>query len=199
MKFLILAILSLGLWGETTLNAGRTTIDDQTIAWDAPVFVLQGGCRGIRTDSRGDGIFGASRGSGRHTGVDWYAPNGTNILSPWPGVVEASVARASGGAGQFIQIRHTNGLTTKYAHLSQRFVSTGQQVTAGQAIGQVGDSGNAGHRHTHDHLHFALLLEGRPVNPAQPGFFECQSYAATSVPGERTPGVPVCETATNCP
>lgn len=197
MKFLLSILFFMGISGETTRSGsggsqGRVT---------RPQFILEGGCRGIRADSRGDGAFGSVRdgGSSRHNAIDWYAPIGTNIVSPWPGRVEASKPRGSGGAGGFIQILHTNGLTTTYSHLSERLVRTGATVQAGQAIGKVGKTGNAGHQHTHPHVHFAFKRGRSAIDPTNPSYFSCGSYASRSVASKRTPGIPVCRTATGCP
>ena len=59
--------------------------------------------------------------------------------------------------GQYIIINHNNGYYTMYAHLSARYVSIGQNVSIGQEIGAMGQSGYA----TGTHLHFGLF-QGYP-------------------------------------
>ena len=52
-----------------------------------------------------------------HTGVDWAAPIGTPILAAGDGTVE--MVGREGGYGNYIRIRHANGFTTAYGHLSR--------------------------------------------------------------------------------
>lgn len=63
--------------------------------------------------------------------------------------------------GYCIDITHSNGYLTRYAHLSKINVSKGQYVSQGQAIGKVGNSGNS----TGPHLHFEIRLNGSTKNP----------------------------------
>lgn len=205
LRIPLLSLFALSLMGflETTRTV---TLNGKEHSIKKPTFPLEGGCRGIRADSRGNGIYGQLN-TRRHNAVDWYAPVGTEIKSPWPGRVEASKPRGSGGAGGFVQIKHDNGFTTKYAHLKKRFVKTGDIVTAKQPIGTVGKTGNAKHRHTHPHLHFQLIFQRRSVNPTNPNLFRCHSYAKISDPEERLPNinrngekqVVVCKKETRCP
>jgi murein DD-endopeptidase MepM/ murein hydrolase activator NlpD len=70
-------------------------------------------------------------------------------------------AGAQGGYGLTVVVEHDSGIRTRYAHLSELAVRTGDVVARGQDIGQVGSSG----RSTGPHLHFEVLEGGRPVNP----------------------------------
>ncbi len=63
--------------------------------------------------------------------------------------------------GYCIDIQHSSGYLTRYAHLSKINVSKGQYVSSGQAIGKVGNSGNS----TGPHLHFEIRLNGNTKNP----------------------------------
>lgn len=94
-----------------------------------------------------------------HTGVDFAATKGTQIYAYKSG----TVVRASwnGGYGKCIEIQHSNGVKTRYAHCSGFNVSVGQQVTQGQLIGFVGSTGNS----TGPHLHFEIMINGSFVNP----------------------------------
>ncbi|MEU8438551.1 LysM peptidoglycan-binding domain-containing M23 family metallopeptidase, partial [Streptomyces sp. NPDC029216] len=93
---------------------------------------------------------GAMWSSGYHTGVDFIASTGTTVRAVGAGTV---VSAGWGGAyGNEVVIRHADGKYSQYGHLSQLNVSTGQTVTAGQAIGLSGATGNV----TGPHLHFEI-------------------------------------------
>lgn len=96
-----------------------------------------------------------------HTGIDWSGPTGTPIIAAGNGTIEFSGRR--GDYGNFISIRHANGYTTHYAHMS-RFapgMSAGTKVRQGQLIGYVGTTGLS----TGAHLHFEVLINNRFVDP----------------------------------
>lgn len=94
-----------------------------------------------------------------HTGIDFAATKGTSILAYKSG----TVTRASwnGNYGMCIEIQHSNGEKTRYAHCSGYNVSVGQTVSQGQVIGYVGSTGNS----TGPHLHFEIMINGSFVNP----------------------------------
>ena len=98
---------------------------------------------------------------GRHTGLDFAAPRGTDVRAARTGTVV--VAGWEGSYGNRIEIRHSDGTVTTYSHLSEIGVGVGEQVAAGQAIGAVGATGNA----TGTHLHFEVLTPaGSFIDPA---------------------------------
>jgi len=66
-----------------------------------------------------------------------------------------------GGYGYAVQIDHGNGYATTYAHMSQINVSVGQNVTQGQVIGLMGNTG----RSFGTHVHFVIQYNGQYVNP----------------------------------
>ena len=72
-------------------------------------------------------------------------------------------AEWSGGYGNLVEIRHSDGYRTRYAHNSEYLVKPGDLIRKGQVIAKVGRSGRA----TGAHLHFEVLADGRPVNPLQ--------------------------------
>jgi murein DD-endopeptidase MepM/ murein hydrolase activator NlpD len=92
-----------------------------------------------------------------HNGVDFAAPVGTRLLSAAAGVVQGTgdTDSACRGAsyGKWVLIRHNNGLTTLYAHLSAISVSPGQAVSRGDIIGLSGNTGYS----TGPHLHFSVF------------------------------------------
>lgn len=96
-----------------------------------------------------------------HTGVDIDGFNleGSSIVAADSGTVIK--AEWYGGYGNCVIIDHNNGYQTLYGHLSSIYVSTGQAVSAGSAVGGVGSTGSA----TGTHLHFEMFSNGGRVNP----------------------------------
>lgn len=97
----------------------------------------------------------------QHTGVDLPAAEGTPVPVVKDGVVIAAGER--GGYGNAIEVRHADGTSTLYAHLSGLAATRGDQVRAGETVGFVGQTG----RSTGPHLHLELRREGHPVDPGQ--------------------------------
>ncbi len=117
-------------------------------------------------------------GGRRHQGTDIISPRGTEVLAPADGTI-TGMGR-SRLSGYYIRIDHGHGWATTYMHLNNDNYGTddgdggtwtafyptlmeGDEVTAGQVIGYVGDSGNA--EGTIPHTHFEVKYEGRKVNP----------------------------------
>lgn len=94
-----------------------------------------------------------------HTGVDLCKPVGSPIYAAADGVV--SFVGWSSGYGKLIRVRHSGNRETYYAHLSEFYVSAGESVGRGQALGEVGMTGWT----TGPHLHFELRVGGSPINP----------------------------------
>jgi murein DD-endopeptidase MepM/ murein hydrolase activator NlpD len=104
-----------------------------------------------------------SRGfGGGHAGIDidgYCCPNAA-IVAAHGGVVTFA-GGGGNGYGLYVDIRRSDGLLTRYAHLSRISVSQGQSVSGGQQIGIIGATGNA----TGIHLHFEVRVGGSPVDP----------------------------------
>lgn len=94
-----------------------------------------------------------------HNGLDLAAPQGTPTYAAEAGTV--LYARWSDSAGNWVVIRHDNGLVTKYMHHTSYTVREGQYVQKGQQVGYVGNTGNS----FGAHLHFQVELNGVPVDP----------------------------------
>ncbi|MBI2056236.1 MAG: peptidoglycan DD-metalloendopeptidase family protein [Candidatus Sungbacteria bacterium] len=98
---------------------------------------------------------GAYAGNG-HNGVDFRAENGTPVLAAETGTIQATgdtdIGCKRASYGKWILVKHSNNLTTLYAHLSAISVSQGQSIKRGERIGLSGQSGYA----TGPHLHFGL-------------------------------------------
>jgi murein DD-endopeptidase MepM/ murein hydrolase activator NlpD len=98
----------------------------------------------------------------QHQGTDYVANAGTPVRTIGDGVINFAGRR--GGYGNLIEIRHRNGIVTRYGHL-RAFASgirAGRAVTIGQTIGYVGMTGLA----TGPHLHFELLVDGTQKDPS---------------------------------
>lgn len=96
-----------------------------------------------------------------HKGVDMAAPTGTRIKAAGDAVVE--FVGQKGGYGNVITLKHANGVSTVYGHLS-RFASglrRGAKVAQGEIIGFVGMTGTA----TGPHLHYEFLVNGEHRDP----------------------------------
>lgn len=98
-----------------------------------------------------------------HKGVDYGAATGTPIMAAGKGTIR--YLGTKGAYGRFIEIRHANGVSTRYAHLSKyaKKLKKGSKVEQGQIIGYVGKSGLA----TGPHLHYEFLVNGGQVDPSK--------------------------------
>jgi murein DD-endopeptidase MepM/ murein hydrolase activator NlpD len=94
-----------------------------------------------------------------HTGVDFHGDYGAPVRATAGGRV--SVAALTGGYGKMVEIDHGNGLSTRYAHLSEINVQEGQVVGIGAIVGALGSTG----RSTGPHLHYETRIDGEPVDP----------------------------------
>lgn len=94
-----------------------------------------------------------------HTGVDLMTAYGTPVMAAADGTVIR--AEMSDVYGRVVDIRHDNGITTRYAHMSAMEVKRGDRVNHLQLIGRVGTSG----RSTGPHLHYETRVNGKPIDP----------------------------------
>jgi len=135
----------------------RARIDPNLLPVPRPGVLSWPAANGRLTQGYGGTAFALRNYRGKHhNGVDIAAPIGTEIYAGEAGEVVTTgnqdryCPRAA--YGKFIVIKHDNGLTTLYAHLSQTIVSVGQKVGRDQLIGYMGKSGWA----TGSHLHFTV-------------------------------------------
>ena len=101
-------------------------------------------------------VWGGKR---QHKGVDYGAPSGTPIMSVADGTVK--FAGWQNGYGNAVEVQHSNGRSTFYAHMSQTTVRKGQKITQGDQIGNVGSTGWS----TGPHLHFEFRINGEYQTP----------------------------------
>ncbi|MFY9269633.1 MAG: peptidoglycan DD-metalloendopeptidase family protein [Candidatus Manganitrophaceae bacterium] len=98
-----------------------------------------------------------------HLGIDFAAPRGTPVMAASKGVV--TQVGWNGGYGKTVTLRHGNGYSTLYGHLSryEKGIRKGMRVEQGEVIGRVGSTGLS----TGSHLHYTLMKHGRPINPKE--------------------------------
>jgi murein DD-endopeptidase MepM/ murein hydrolase activator NlpD len=105
------------------------------------------------------GRFGQRGQHHHHDGIDIDGVRGEEVRAVASGIVVRS--GSEGKYGKTVVIDHGGGLSTLYAHASRLLVSEGDAVEQGEAIAEVGATGNA----HGTHLHFEVRRDGRPVDP----------------------------------
>lgn len=96
-----------------------------------------------------------------HKGIDLKLNSNDTVVAAFEGRIRVVNYEAK-GYGNYVIIRHPNGLETVYGHLNKQLVKEEQYVRAGQPIGLGGSTG----RSTGPHLHFETRFMGYPINPA---------------------------------
>lgn len=94
-----------------------------------------------------------------HYGIDIAGDRWTPISATADGVVQ--IAKLSKSFGNYVELNHGNGYVTKYGHMQRFIVQPGQQVSRGQIIGYMGNTG----RSVGTHLHYEVWKNGVAVNP----------------------------------
>ena len=94
-----------------------------------------------------------------HIGIDIPAPGGTPIVAAKSGRV--TVSRFGESYGNWVEIDHGHGITTRYAHNSKNLVKVGDWVNKGETIALVGTTGSS----TGNHLHFEVRHNNHHFNP----------------------------------
>ncbi|MFV3073854.1 peptidoglycan DD-metalloendopeptidase family protein [Niveispirillum fermenti] len=94
-----------------------------------------------------------------HTGLDLVAREGSPVTLPAAGrVIRAGY---DPGYGNMVEVDHGFGIHTRYAHMKKISVKRGENLDPGRALGTLGSTG----RSSGPHLHYEVLLDGKPVNP----------------------------------
>ncbi len=145
-----------GAWSSTGVNANRVAYENvpDSVKFDCSSFIAPLNGQMITTSP-----FGARWGR-YHYGTDIKLNIGDTVVSVFEGKVRVT-SYDEGGYGNYIVVRHPNGLETVYGHLSEIKVLEGQTVRAGQCIALGGNTG----RSTGPHLHFETRFLGNPINP----------------------------------
>lgn len=92
---------------------------------------------------------------------DIIAHSAGKVIFCQTGYKNAKGSKGNASYGNCVKIDHGNGYATLYAHLNKVYVANGQSVEQGQAIGYMGDSGNA----YGAHLHFEVWKDGKRIDP----------------------------------
>lgn len=144
-----------GSGGSSTGGGGSSTPSSSGFIWPAPNFSLISSYFGYRTDP----FTGAQK---LHKGIDIAGGNirGTYGLASNAGRV-IYVGWDATGYGNYVMVDHGGGYVTLYAHCDQILVSYGQQVSRGEAIVVIGNTGGS----TGPHLHFEVRVDGTAVDP----------------------------------
>lgn len=133
----------------------------------------------IGTDSHNWGGSG-SHWSSWHTGTDFSVPCGTAVLAATAGTVEIETGEEWAGTWLVKVVTGPDSVATWYAHMQELDVSPGQQVGAGQQLGEAGARGNA----TGCHLHFEVHLHNGSIygpDNVDPSPWLAQNAAPTAV------------------
>lgn len=111
----------------------------------------------------------------QHKGIDFGVPTGTVVFASGSGVVE--FVGVHGGHGNYVAIRHSDKLTTSYAHLSAFDVAVGATIRQGQPIARSGNTGAS----TGPHLHYEIMVDGAHVDPLTFTTTQAQRLAASDL------------------
>lgn len=101
-----------------------------------------------------------------HEGMDFSAPIGTDIFATGNGVI--TFAGWKQGYGNTIEVDHSFGYKTRYAHCSKLIARVGQKVKRGDVIALVGNTGKS----MGPHLHYEVHYQGRPIDPRNFYFYD---------------------------
>lgn len=156
------------IWSSDKLNPYKVTVNNlpDSILIDCNDFVMP-----VNT-GRVSSKFGPRR-YRYHYGIDISLPSGSSIVSSFAGKVRL-IDYEPGGYGNYVVVRHDNGLETVYAHLSAVTCKINDRVEAGHKLGLSGNTG----RSTGPHLHFETRYIGNAFNPSTLINFESKQVYA---------------------
>src|SRR5690625_1468463 len=177
--------------GGTVVPAAATVAESSRVVFPVPEGTW------VLTSEYGPRVHPISGESSFHTGTDFAAPDGTTILAAADGTV--TVAEFSGNSGGLIVIEHEidgQSMATAYRHMWETgiHVATGDQVTAGQHIGDIGSSGNS----TGPHLHFEVRQGGTDGEHTDPAAW-LNAHDAADLPEPETGAPAGCDPDTSTP
>jgi murein DD-endopeptidase MepM/ murein hydrolase activator NlpD len=133
--------------------ADKKLIDDRRLAGRPIAHGWQSSAYGMRTDP----FTGEQR---WHGGVDFAGRLGSDVIAVASGVITWSGEKS--GYGKMVEVNHSDGYVTRYAHNQDNIAKLGTVVNKGDVIATMGTSG----RSTGPHVHFEVFKNGRVVDPA---------------------------------
>lgn len=160
------------IWNNLYVNPYKVSID--SILTDSINIDLQNFSFPLAKHYRVTSEFGPRR-YRYHYGIDLKVERGDTVKTVMDGMVR--IAKKMKGYGNFVVVRHHNGMESFYGHLDKILVSPDQSVKSGELIGLGGNTG----RSTGPHLHFELRYLGQPINPRDMIDFDSLCAKADSV------------------
>lgn len=136
----------------------KTEVKEETVEEEKPL-VFKIPTNGEITSAFGSRVQPVSGATSVHNGIDIAAPSGQTVISAAKGVVAAT--GYDDANGHYVVIKHTDEITSVYAHLSKICVTDNEIVDDNTKIGEVGSSGIS----TGPHLHFEIKVNQESVNP----------------------------------
>lgn len=133
--------------------ADKNLINERRLAGRPIAFGWQSSQYGMRTDP----FTGEQR---WHAGVDFAGRLGSDVIAVASGVITWSGEKS--GYGKMVEVNHSDGYVTRYAHNQENIAKLGTVVKKGDVIALMGTSG----RSTGPHVHFEVYKNGRVVDPA---------------------------------
>lgn len=134
-------------------------LEQRLRARSSPLYVLPVAAQSRITSGFGLRLDPFTSRRAMHNGIDFEALEGTPVFAVADGMVSRVVLLPN--YGNLVEVNHRDGQTTRYAHLQQSLVRSGQFVRRGELIAKVGNTG----RSTGPHLHFEVLELGIQRNP----------------------------------
>jgi len=153
------------VWDNLTVNPYKLKVVDMP---DTARIDFSNYCHPNRNVVTSD--FGFRRGWQFHYGIDTRLKTGDSICSSFDGMVR--IVQRGRAYGNYVVIRHFNGLETVYGHLSKPLVKVNQVVRAGEIIGLGGSTG----RSSGPHLHYEIRYLGQPIPPRD--LIDFENYTA---------------------
>ncbi|NER13646.1 peptidoglycan DD-metalloendopeptidase family protein [Leptobacterium flavescens] len=150
----LIGVILVTLWGSTHLQEEKQVVQEE-VKYNWPLAMANGNIS-AKYDQKRQLKSGALI---RHKGIDIAANTGTPVLSPYDAIVleTGNTSRR----GNYIILKHHNGYTTRYFHLSEILVKIRESVNQNTVIGRVGSTGKS----SGPHLHYEVIKDREHLDP----------------------------------